>query len=340
MFSEAIDDGRHDDGRKPLGRLVEQQQLGTERERAGDRDHLALAAGERVAAALAIALEPREYPIGVLDARLRAARSLGHAQVGSAMFSATVSSPNTSLSSGAKPMPVRAIWNGRSPTMFRPSNSIVPATGRRNPMMVRRLVVLPAPLRPTRQTSSPALTSNDTPRSTGLPWISTARSATAQHHRLLRLPITVARARIGEEPVGRQIGQHLAFRQGDDAVRIGRHQVHVVLDQHDALDARPFVRRRSGSHDALLVGGRDAGGRLVQQDDMRSRARRPMPRRAASSRLATAPRRWCRADDRGRRYRRLRARARRSRRPRPAARTDAIAFSGATPPRQRWSPPP
>src|SRR5712691_10561654 len=110
--------------------------------------------------------------------RAAAARPLGQVQVGIAMFSATVSSPNTSLSSGAKPTPMRAIRYGLKPTMSLRSNSIEPAAGLRKPMMVRKLVVLPAPLRPTRQMSSPALTSNDTPRKTGLPWMSTARSRT------------------------------------------------------------------------------------------------------------------------------------------------------------------
>ena len=97
--------------------------------------------------------------------RACARRSLGQVQVGMAMFSATVSSPNTSLSSGANPMPMRAIWYGRSPTMFLPSNSIAPAAGVRKLMIVRKLVVLPAPLRPTRQTSSPAFDlERDTPQ--------------------------------------------------------------------------------------------------------------------------------------------------------------------------------
>ena len=47
-------------------------------------------------------------PIGVVDARLGAAGS-GQVQVGIAMFSATVNSPKISLSSGAKPTPMRAI---------------------------------------------------------------------------------------------------------------------------------------------------------------------------------------------------------------------------------------
>src|SRR5205814_8363326 len=67
---DAIEDGGHDDGGKSLGRLVEQKQFGTERKRAGNRDHLALAAGKGMAAAPAIALEHGEYPIGIRDARL------------------------------------------------------------------------------------------------------------------------------------------------------------------------------------------------------------------------------------------------------------------------------
>src|SRR5712691_10830830 len=165
--------------------------------------------------------------------RAAAARPLGQVQVGIAMFSATVSSPNTSLSSGAKPTPMRAIRYGLKPTMSLRSNSIEPAAGLRKPMMVRKLVVLPAPLRPTRQTSSPALTSNDTPRNTGLPWMSTARSRTCSTS-LVSPPLAdhcLDQPRLGKEIGGRQVGQHLAFRQGDDAMRIGRHQIHVVLDQ-------------------------------------------------------------------------------------------------------------
>ena len=95
------------------------------------------------------------------------------------MFSATVRSPNTSLSSGAKPTPRRAILNGASPPMSRPSSAMVPETALRAPMMVRNVVDLPAPLRPTRQTSSPAPTSSETRRRMWLPSISTTRSLTA-----------------------------------------------------------------------------------------------------------------------------------------------------------------
>ena len=121
-----------------------------------------------------------------------------------------------------------------------------PRAGLRKPMMVRKVVVLPAPLRPTRQTSSPARTSSEMPRRMRLPWISTTRSRIDEHQCSLRLPTTVAMmARVGEELFRRQVGQDLAFRQRDDAIGIGRDQVHVVLDQDERLDAAACARRRS-----------------------------------------------------------------------------------------------
>ena len=45
----------------------------------------------------------------------------------------------------------------------RPETSTLPARGRRKPMMEFIVVVLPAPLRPSSATSSPAFTSSETP---------------------------------------------------------------------------------------------------------------------------------------------------------------------------------
>src|SRR5437016_9339404 len=73
-IGERLDDCGHDNGREALRRLVQQQQFRAERERARDRDHLALAAGERVAAARAVALELRKNAIGLVDPRLRLPR--------------------------------------------------------------------------------------------------------------------------------------------------------------------------------------------------------------------------------------------------------------------------
>src|SRR5207247_1379126 len=101
---------RDDGGRQPLERLVEQEQRGVQRQRAGDREHLALTAGELRAAARREATQPREDVVG-------ARHALG---VG----------------------------------------------------------VLPAPLRPTRQTSSPGAASSETLRRMWLAWMKTSTSCT------------------------------------------------------------------------------------------------------------------------------------------------------------------
>src|SRR5262249_18918441 len=75
--------------------------------------------------------------------------------------------------------------------------------------------------------------------------------------------------RIGEEPLGRQVCQHAPLRKRDDPLRIGGDQIHVVLDQQDALHARALCGRDQRAHDAVLFGGGNAGGRLVEQDDAR-----------------------------------------------------------------------
>src|SRR5262249_57552459 len=60
----AVDDGGNDGGRQAFRGLVEQQQLGAERECARDRYHFTLASGEYLSASLAVALQPGEDPVG------------------------------------------------------------------------------------------------------------------------------------------------------------------------------------------------------------------------------------------------------------------------------------
>ena len=71
-------------------------------------------------------------------------------------------------SSGTKPMPARAIrWGGQPATSW-PCQTTRPARGGVRPMIERRVVVLPTPLRPSRQTHSPGATSSEMPNSTWL----------------------------------------------------------------------------------------------------------------------------------------------------------------------------
>ena len=56
-----------DDRRQALGRLVQQQHLGIEGQRAADRQHLLLAAGKLVAEIAAALLQPRKHLVDLFD---------------------------------------------------------------------------------------------------------------------------------------------------------------------------------------------------------------------------------------------------------------------------------
>ena len=66
-------------------------------------------------------------------------------------------------SSGHQAMPSRAMRFDGSPTVSRPSKTIEPSRRGTTPMIDFSVVVLPAPLRPSSVTTSPAATSNATP---------------------------------------------------------------------------------------------------------------------------------------------------------------------------------
>src|SRR5258706_5234619 len=115
-------------------------------------------------------------------------------------------------------------------------------------MIERNVVVLPAPLRPTRQTSSPEATSSEMPRRIRLFWMSTVRWSMASMSAVLREPAHHLADDGGDdlgvpEEFGRWlVGQHASLLQRNDAARVFGHQVHVVLDQDDRLHARALGR--------------------------------------------------------------------------------------------------
>src|SRR2546428_12475907 len=135
-------------------------------------------------------------------------------------------------------------------------------------MMVRSVVVLPAPLRPTRQTTSRARTSRETRLRMWLSWMKTSRSWTVSM--LVPAPPDdhVDHAGVGLDGCGRGVGQHLALVQRDDPVRIAEDDVHVVLDLDDGAKPDPLGRAHQDLHDGVLVGRADAARRLVEQDDL------------------------------------------------------------------------
>ena len=79
----------------------------------------------------------------------------------------------------------------------------------------------------------------------------------------------VYQMRVGKEAVGRQIGQNAAAGQCNNATGIGSHQIHVVLDQHDTLHARKFRGSNQGFHDGMFIGGGNARGRFIEQNNLR-----------------------------------------------------------------------
>src|ERR1700730_10014488 len=140
-------------------------------------------------------------------------------------------------------------------------------------MMVRNVVVLPAPLRPTRQTSSPAATDRLTPLRIWLPSMSTFRFdkpsiatlskfGSNSHHR-------GNHGWIGKECTGRHVAEKRACLQGDDAMRVALDEVHVVFDLHNGPHARRLGGRDENLHDRVLVARRHTAGRLIEEDDGR-----------------------------------------------------------------------
>ena len=108
----------------------------------------------------------------------RRRRSAGRAVTpASWRFSPTVRSRKIRRCSGTRAIPARTSLAGSAPVTSRPASVTRPLTGRTNPATVFSNVVLPAPFGPTRATSSPSSTCNDTPcRATTAPYRAVTRS--------------------------------------------------------------------------------------------------------------------------------------------------------------------
>src|SRR6266850_1755464 len=134
------------------------------------------------------------------------------------------------------------------------SNRTLPAEARHRPMIVRREVVLPAPLRPRSMVSEFGATLKSTPcRMWYWPMcvltpLSCSRSGTSDSE------IGFLHDRRRNDFGGRALGDELALVQHDDAVGERAHHVHLVLDEQHGLVA---VRKGGGDHVALR-GERDA----------------------------------------------------------------------------------
>src|SRR6516165_2678185 len=146
----------HDQRREPLRGLIENQQLGIEQQRAADREHLLLAAGELAPRVL---LSLSEAGKELVDA-LRGPWSLAlqrHFQI----------LIDTEIGKDAPPFgnvadPNAAIRNVSQRVVSTPKIVTRPWRGGVSPMRLRKVVVLPAPLRPKSAVILPSATSSPT----------------------------------------------------------------------------------------------------------------------------------------------------------------------------------
>src|SRR6267142_2052543 len=147
------------------------------------------------------------------------------------------------------------------------SNRTLPAEARHRPMIVRREVVLPAPLRPRSMVSEFGATLKATPcRMWYWPMcvltpLSCSRSGTSDSE------IGFLHDRRRNDFGGRALGDELALVQHDDAVGERAHHVHLVLDeQHGLVALRLDVADQVEDHRHLVDA--HAGGRLVEHEHL------------------------------------------------------------------------
>src|SRR4030095_8189671 len=116
--------------------------------------------------------------------------------------------------------------------------------------MLSMMVVRPAPLRPTSETTSPSSTLSVTPRRmcAGPRKVFMASTSSST-----RLSFAISgRQRHAEKDVGdvvvrfdlfrRPVGEESAFMHHHDAVRVAEHHIHVVLDDNGRYRARAHDR--------------------------------------------------------------------------------------------------
>src|SRR5262245_27010637 len=171
-------------------------------------------------------------------------------------------------------MPRLARRCGGSLVMSSPRKRMCPERTGRRPVMLSMMVVRPAPLRPTSETTSPSPTPNVTPRrmcaGPRKVFMASTSSSTC-----LSFAIS-CRQRRAEKDVGdvlvrldlfrRPVGEEFAYVHHDDAVRVAEHHVHVVIDDNGRHRAGAHDRRH-GIHDLRLLAGAHPARRLVEEEE-------------------------------------------------------------------------
>src|SRR5215472_5833938 len=139
--------------------------------------------------------------------------------------------------------------------------------------MLSMMVVRPAPLRPTSETTSLSSTRNVTPcRMCAGPrkvFMASTSSSTclsfAISSRQRRAEKDVVDVLVRLDLFRRPVGEESAFMHHDDAVRVAEHHVHVVLDDNRRHGAGAHDRRH-GIHDLRLLARAHPARRLVEKE--------------------------------------------------------------------------
>src|SRR3954451_2553156 len=132
-------------------------------------------------------------------------------------------------------MPARARTSGLARVRSRPSNSTCPERGRKRPMTLLSSVVLPTPLRPIRQTSSPGRTSRLTPRRTCVSPYATDSVLTWSMLFAALAQIDLDHARVALHLRHAPLAQLAALMQHRDARGDLADERHVVVDDQQRV---------------------------------------------------------------------------------------------------------
>src|SRR3989442_2863440 len=153
-------------------------------------------------------------------------------------FARTVRWGKTRRPSGQWAMPAARTSAGSAPWIGRPSNTMRPRVGASRPDTARSVDVLPAPLAPITQTSSPGYTTRSRPRRTATrpyaAWRSSRLSNGARSDTAIDGPqVGADDARVRLDRGGRALPGHAAVGQHDHGVPDGHDHPPIVVHQED-----------------------------------------------------------------------------------------------------------
>src|SRR4029450_7840747 len=155
--------------------------------------------------------------------------------------------------------------------MSRPPKMTRPLRTARRPMMLSMVVVLPAPLRPTRQTDSRSATAIERLRSTWAgPRKTFSRSSSSIRSGRLGPEQVGGDLRVVADLVGGAVGQDRALVHGHDPRTVREHHVHVVLHDHRG-EAAGGDDLTDDVHDRGLLARADPARRLVPGEELGAR---------------------------------------------------------------------